>query len=1059
MHSNIGTRLKSVIGVSLKFRFMVIAAAVALFIVGVAKMGNTPTNLIPEFSGAVVEIQTEALGLSAAEVEQLISVPLEADLLNGLAWLESIRSESIPSLSTVYLTFEPGTNVMAARQMVQEKLTQAGGLPNVSKPPVMLQPVSSASRVLQVGLKSKDVSLIQMSVLARWNIRPRLMGVPGVANVSIWGLRNRQLQVLVNPERIRSNGVTLHDIVSTTGNALWVSPLSFLEASSPGTGGVIDGPNQRLGVRHVLPIVSPEGLANVVVEGSNKRLGDVAQVVESHQPLIGDAIVGNETGLMLVVEKFPWANTLEVTRNVEKALASLRPGLKGIEMDTNIFRPASFIERSVDNLKLAAIASGVLILIGLFFYFLDLRVALISAAAIGTSLLLAWFVLYVRGVTVDALVFMGLAIAIGAIVDDAIVDVQNIRRRLAQAHPQGATTWNIITEASAQIRGPMVFVTLMLLLLALPFFFFEGVVGSFLSATAASYGIALIASLVVAMTLTPALSLLLLKPPRDQQPSEVRGSPLSRALVNRCAGLASNCSRAIIPAYVISAVALVAVVLAVTTVTYPALHSKAALPKFHETDFLIRWDAKAGTSLPEMSRITKQVSIELKQVPGVRSVGGHVGRATTSDQVVGANSGELWISLDTKADYHGSLRAIDKVLRGYPGVEYDTSTYAEERIEKASGTDEDKVVVRVYGQDSTVLAAEGQKIVGVMAGVKGAREIEVPRPLLEPTIEIRVDLARAQQYGIKPGDVRRGAATLLSGIEVGSLFEEKKVFDVIVWGVPEIRSSVSDVRNLLLQSPSGSYLRLSEVADVRVTSQPAVIKRESVARYVDVDIDVDPGMARAVAEQVSERLKGHAFPTEYHAEVLRNNTPYGDPHRGTLSALLLSVIGIFLLLQAALRSWRLAAIVTVTVPVALLGGIALILATGAEYNLGAFVGLVAVAGLALRAATLLITHFQHLERVEGVAFGPVLIARGTVERALPLLASAIVVALALLPFLLYRNDAGLEIVGPMAGVVLAGMFTTLLFALFVLPTLYLALGEGAAAEEDFEELQERALYV
>lgn len=1055
MHSIFSNRFKNVIGVSLKYRFMIMAASIALFVTAAAKMGETPTNLIPEFSGTTVEIQTEALGLSAAEVEQLISVPLEADLLNGVAWLESIRSESIPSLSTIYMKFEPGTDIMAARQMVQEKLTQAAGLPNVSKPPVMLQPVSSASRVLQVGLTSKDVSLIQMSVLARWNVRPRLMGVPGVANVSIWGLRNRQLQVLVSPDRLREHGVTLHDVISTTGNALWFSPLSFLEASSPGTGGFVDGPNQRLGVRHVLPIVSPEGLANVAIEGSNKRLGEVTQVVEGHQPLIGDAIVGDETGLMLVVEKFPWANTLDVTRKVEKALADLKPGLKGIDIDSQIFRPAGFIERSIGHLKMVALVSAALIVIGLVLFYFNLRVALISATAIVSSLVLAWFVLFLRGVTVDALIFMGIAIAIGAIVDDAIVDVQRIRRRLAQTHSQGASAWDIVAEASSQMRASMGFATLMLLLLVLPFFFFEGVVGAFLSTAVSSYAIAVVASLVVAMTLIPALCLLLL----SKNSSEVGESSLSRRLAERGAGLAAKFYRSTRPAYVIGALSIVAIVLTVTNVSYPSLRSKAALPKFQETDLLIRWDAKTGTSLPEMSRITKQVSHELRQTPGVRNVGGHVGRATTSDQIVGANSGEIWISLDPQANYDDSLRAIEKVLNGYPGLEYDTSTYAEERIEKASGTDEDKVVVRVYGQDSRVLAAESKKIVELMSGVNGAREIEVARTPLEPTIEIQVDLARAQQYGIKPGDVRRAAATLLSGIEVGSLFEEKKVFDVIVWGAPEIRASVSDVQNLLLQSPRGDYLRLGEVANVRVTSHPAVIKREAVARYVDVDIDIDPGKAEAVAEQVAQRLKGHTFPVEYHAQVLGNNTGFGGSHRGALSALLVATGGIFLLLQAAFRSWRLATMVIFMLPVALLGSVAQILLTGAEYNLGAFAGLIVVAGIALRAATALITHYQHLQRVEGIPFDLGLVACGTQERAIPILATVLATALAFAPFLFSRSLPGLEIIGPMAGVVLPGLLSTLLFALYVLPSLYLSFGEHAAAEEDFEDLQERALYV
>ena len=495
------------------------------------------------------------------------------------------------------------------------------------------------------------------------------------------------------------------------------------------------------------------------------------------------------------------------------------------------------------------------------------------------------------------------------------------------------------------------------------------------------------------------------------------------------------------------------------TVSYPVLRSKAALPKFQETDFLVRWKAPIGTSLPEMSRITKKVSSELRQVPGVRNVGAHVGGAHTADQVVGVNSGQIWVSLDPKTDYASALSTIKSLLSGYTGLDFDTSTYAEERIERASGTDEDKVVVRVYGQDTTVLAAEAKKIADLMANINGSGEIEVVNIPLEANIEIRVDLERAHKYGIKPGDVRRAGATLLSGIEVGSLFEDKKVFDVMVWSVPEVRSSVTDVRNLLLQSPNGAYVRLGDVADVRVVSQPAIIKREAVARYVDVEIDVNPGSTRKVANEVTQRLKNHTYPTEYHAQVLSNNTKYGGSNRGVLSALLVAACGILLLLQAAFRSWRLAGMVLVTLPVALLGSIAVILLTVGEYNMGAFVGLITVTGLTLRAATGLVTHFQYLERVEGVPFGVELVIRGTMERAMPIFATAIAITLAFVPFLLYRGHPGLEIVAPMALVVIPGLLSFVLFAIFVVPTLYLALGAHAVAEADFEELQEHTLYV
>src|SRR5262245_9539186 len=319
--------MRWIVGLSMQLRFLVLILAAVLMVFGVVQLRSMPVDVYPEFNPPLVEVQTEALGLSAAEVESLITTPMEADLLNGVAWLDQMYSESVTGLSRILLVFEPGTDPIKARQMVQERLTQAHALPNVSKPPVMLQPLSSSSRVLMVGLSSSNLSPIELGVLARWNIKPRLMGVPGVANVSVWGQRERQLQVQVDPEQLKAKGVTLGQVIETTGEALWVSPLSFLESSSPGTAGWIDTPNQRLSIRHLLPIITPEDLAKVSLAGSEGLLlGDVATVVEDHQPLIGDAVLNNGPGLLLVIEKFPGANTLAVTQDVEAALEAMRPG-------------------------------------------------------------------------------------------------------------------------------------------------------------------------------------------------------------------------------------------------------------------------------------------------------------------------------------------------------------------------------------------------------------------------------------------------------------------------------------------------------------------------------------------------------------------------------------------------------------------------------------------------------------------------------------------------------------------------------------------------------------
>jgi len=451
-------------------------------------------DVFPEFAPPYVEVQTEALGLSTAEVESLVTVNLER-LLSGIPGLQTIRSRSVPGLSSILLIFERGTDIMRARLLVQERLTLARSLPHVSKLPAMLQPLSATSRVMMIGLSSQELSLIEMSVLARWNIKPALTGVPGVANVSIWGHRERQMQVQVDPERLRANGVSLDQVIEASGNALWTSPLSYLFASYPSSGGWIDTPQQRIEVRHVLPVSSPEDLAQVTIEardGAPLLLGDVAEVVEGHPPLIGDAILKNGPGLLVVVEKFPGANTLEVTRGVEEVLEALRPGLPGIEIDSQVFRAANFIELALGNLTRTLLVSAILAVLVLVAFLWEWRVALISLVAIPLSLMAALLALYLNGATINTMTLAGLVIALGAVVDDAVIDVENIVRRLRQQRQEGSdkSPAALILEASVEMRGAIVFATLIIVLAVVPVFFMQGVSGAFFRPLALSYALA-----------------------------------------------------------------------------------------------------------------------------------------------------------------------------------------------------------------------------------------------------------------------------------------------------------------------------------------------------------------------------------------------------------------------------------------------------------------------------------------------------------------------------------------------------------------------------------------
>lgn len=1015
--------MRSLVAWSLSFRLVVLPVAAALLVFGVVQLRDTPVDLLPEFSPTYVQIQTEALGLSATEVEEMITVPLERDLLNGVAGVDTIRSESVLGLSSITLLFEPGTDLYDARQLVQERLIQAHILPNVAKPPTMLQPLSVQSRVMMVGLYSDALSPTELGLLARWTVRPRLLGVSGVANVVIWGQREHQLHVQVDPDRLRANGVTLQQVISTAGNAQLVSPLSFLEASTPGTGGFIDTPNQRLQVRHILPIADSSGLAEVPFDGaagSSMRLGDVAEVVEHHQPLIGDAVVAGRPGLILVVEKFPDANTLEVTRDVEDAFAALRPGLAGVEIDSAVFRPATFIETALDNLLLALIAGSVLLGLVLLALLLDWRAVVVTLATAPLSLVAAALVLSLRGETIDAVAFAGLVVAIGVVIDDALVGVANVRRR------GGRRT---LLEATVEARTPLAYATAIVLLAVVPVLFLEGDVGDFFGPLALSWVLAVLASTLVALTVAPALSDVL-----GVGEGGVREHPLQRRATRTHGVVLSQVLARPVP--VLGA----AVALGVAGLALTPFLRQGVVPSFQERELLIHANGVPGTSRPAMVRIATQAARELEEIPGVRNVGAHVGRAVMGDQVVGANAGTLWVTIDRDAPYDATVDRVRAVIDDYPGLDRELLTYSTERIRAvgaveggtASRADDslsalrgagDPLVVRVYGKELPVLRDKAEEVRELLLGIDGVEEPRVELQVEEPALEIEPSLAAASRHGIKPGDIQRASAILVQGIEVGSIFEEQKVFEVMVTGVPELRHSPEAVRELLIDTPDGGQVPLREVADVRVTANPTVIRREATSRRIDVSAGVSGRDLDGVIGDVETGLARVEFPLEYHAEVLTASTEQRSADLRFLSFVVAAAVGILLLLQAAVGSWRLALAFFALLPFALLGGVLAALVDGRALSLGAFAGFLLVLAIAVRHGLLLIQRHQRGEQDAPQA------------GLWPSLVTVVAIVAALLPFLVVGGIAGYEIAHPLAVVALGGLVTSTLFVLLVVPAL------------------------
>ncbi len=1024
--------MRWLIATALHQRVIVVALAVGLVLVAPPILRETALDVFPEFAPPLVEIQTEAPGLSTDEVESLITVPIENALI-GTSFLKTIRSKSVLGLSSVVLLFPQGTDVIRVRQLVQERVTRVTPLlPAVARPPVILSPLSSTSRALKIGLSSDSLSQVELTTLAKWTMRPRLMAVPGVANVAIWGQRDRQLQVLVDPDRLRSHGLTLDQVVNAA-----------TAATTVGGGGFLDTPNQRLAVAHRMTLTGPEDLRRMPVafrNGAALTLGDATEVTEGTPPPIGDAVINDGPGLLLIVEKQPWGNTLSVTHGVEQALEELKPALQGVEVDPTIFRPATFIEMSLSNLNRALLAGCVLVIIVLAAFLAEWRTAFISAVAIPLSLITAALILRYRGGTVDTMVLAGLVIALGEVVDDAIIDVENIARRLRlnRELPSPVPAWQVALDASLEVRSAVVYGSLIVVLVFMPVFFLQGLAGSFFRPLATSYVLAILASLVVALTVTPALCLLLLPhaKPRTQEPRLVR-----RLKEGYRRWLPRVIDRPV------ASVGFLVVALLAAMIAWPFL-GEEFLPKFKEYDFLMHWVEKPGTSLDAMRRITVQASRELRSIPGVRNFGSHIGRAEVADEVVGPNFTELWISVETTVDYDSTVAKVQEVVDGYPGLYRDLLTYLRERIKEVLTGASATIVVRISGPNLEVLRQNAAEVRDSIAHVPGVVDLKVQPQILVPQVEVRFRPEAAQRFGLTSADVQRSVSTLVRGTKVGEFYEDQKVFDVAVWSLPAVRHDPGALRRMMIDAPGGSQVPLSAVADVVITPTLNEITREGATRRLDVTCNVAGRDLGSVARDVETQLAKVAFDAGYHPAVLGEYAEREASSRRLLQLALLSVVGILLVLHADFQSLRLSLLVFVSLPFALIGGVAGVLMTGGVLSLGSLVGFVTVLGIAARNGILLVSHFRHLEQEEKMVFGRELVLRGAEERLAPILMTALVTGLALLPIVWGGSRPGHEIEHPLAVVILGGLVTSTVLNLFLMPALYLRWGRGLGPRRD-----------
>ncbi len=1036
--------MRFIIRSSLRYRYLVVAAAATLVLFGVQTLGHQKVDVFPEFAPVSVEIQTECLGLSPSEVEQLVTVPLE-NALQGVPGVNQIRSESVPQLSAIFLYFKSGTDVLQARQLVQERLSASSPtLPTWAAPPSLYPIVSATSRVMQIALTSKTLSPLDLSTVALYTIRNRLLHVPGVANVAMWGEKREEVEVEADVPQMVAARVPLDQLLNATSDAVDAGLLSFTTGTAIGTGGFIETPNQRLNIRKVQAITTPQQLAAVPLARRGARtltIGDVARVVYGAPPLIGDAVVNAGPGLMLVVEKFPGANTLDVTNGIDRALASLAPGLHGIRIDSHIFRQSTFIHTAISNLGFAVVLGCILVVFVLLAFLFEWRAALVSLLAIPLSLTAAGIVLDAEGATINTMILAGFAVAVGVVVDDAIIDMENIVRRLRAWRSRGrrTTPLSLLLASSLEVRTAILYATLINIVAVLPVVFVGGLTGSFFQPLALAYALAVLASMVVALTVTPALAMILL-------PSARLGTtdpPLMRVLKRSYAAMLAPVLRR--PRW---AVGTVVVAIAAGALVLPNL-GQDLFPSFKEQDFLMHFDTKPGTSLPEMKRVVTSLQQKLLRIPGVEHIGAHIGQALLGEEIAGPEFSEQWMSLSPHADLNKTLAAVRAVGASYPGAFLDVTTYLHERIDETISNTSEDLVVRILGPDFGQLQTASKQVTEALGDVPGLVDVHPQSQGFIPQIQETVNANTAQRYGLTPGAVRRAAAVIFGSQEAGDVIQNGRFLGVSVYSTPASRQSLSDVKQLLIDTPGGGHVPLGKVADLTVNQTPSDITRYNGSNNIDVEANVSGSNLAAVTNAVRARLARVHLPLGYHFELLGEAAERQAAQDRLLDMGIAAAIAILFLLQAAFRSFRLASIMFVTLPVALVGGVLAAWGAIGSISLGALVGFFAVLGIAARNGILMISHLQYLEREEGEPFGFRLVMRGAGERLSPILMTALATALALAPLVLYGNRPGQEIENPMAIVILGGLATSTLMNLFVLPALYLRLGaSGRAAPPD-----------
>ena len=1023
--------LQRLVESSLRHRATVVLVALLFAAYGAFVASRSRLDVFPDFVPPQVDVQTEAPGMAPEQVEQLVTRPLET-ILRGAKGLQKVRSESLQGLSVITATFKDGEDIYQARQALTERLSEtAGELPLGTKTPKMSPMTSSTMDLLKIGLTSDKLTPMELRTYAEYTMRPRLLAVEGVAKVTIYGGEEREFQIHVDPEKLHRFDLGISDVLAAAKLATGITGAGWVENA-----------NQRIVLQTEGQALTAEQLGRVMIARAGHqslRLADVADVVETAALKVGDASIMSRPGVLLALASQYRSNTLEVTEAAEAALKDLLPSCeaRGITVHPALHRPATFIDNALHNVRHALLLGTAFVALVLVVFLLDLRTAFISFLSIPLSLLAAVIVFHALGITLNTMTLGGFAVAIGVVVDDAVIDVENITRRLRENAALGSPrpALKVILDASLEVRSAVVYATFVVALVFVPVLAMSGLQGKFFAPLGHAFILATLASLAVALTVTPALCLLLLKGrPPHVEPFWVRWMKRLHLAVLRV--ICARPKRAVFAAFLLFLSSLV---------TLPFFKA-ALLPEFREGHFVAQLKLVPGASLPDMMRIGHEASRLLLEDPRIATVELQAGRAEQGEDTWGPHQCEFHIELKsgTGAGEEAAVQEfIRETLESFPGTQSEVLTFLGDRIGESISGETAQVAVHLFGEDLATLDAAATEASAVLQSLNGARDVQVKTQTGAPRLLIRLRPDALLRLGFRPVEVMEAVQTAYQGAEVAEVHEGPRTTPVRVLLPPSMRQDGSRIGNLLVANAQGVRFPLRELADIApVAGRFSILHRDSrrlqtvTCNTVEgTDIGAFTDAAREAIRARVELPEGTYFVIEGAAEEAAAG------RRDLLIHSAIALAAILLLLGLVFRRPRHLLLVLANVPFALTGGLFCAFIAGGTLSIGSLVGFVTLFGISLRNSIMLVSHYEHLVLEEGVAWSMETALRGAGERLLPILMTALVTALGLLPLAIEGGQAGSEIEHPMALVILGGLLSSTLLNLFILPAMALAMGD------------------